>query len=322
MSKEYISFYALAKEMAAEDNSPFVKKIGEEIKVKDNDQFKDYSKAKQRNFENILKIQGINPNIKYKATGEYKIPVEEKEIIKLILREYTSAYLRKIKKNGISKLEEVEDIVKKSVEVINQNYKEPEKEKQLSYLYGILEYHSRKTGREVCEEITKMISESIDNIKIDKRNMDPKQILENNKQRASCKSIDDVINENDYSKSDDLMNVPKYRCLNDEDAEFLIKYFEHILTFTIKSWNDLVDTFSEIREEEIENASLEMLDLDENIEFSNNCYEIYEEPEVILKKSMRTLNTILKNASLDTELDEEEINKLGDIIKSLKPNKK
>jgi hypothetical protein len=314
LSNEYISFYEIAKEMILEENLNYINTHTGKLRKEFDEEFRSYRKSRQKNFENILKIQGINPKIKYKSSGEFKIPIEEKEIIKLILREYSNAHIFKLRNKGISTIEDVEKIVKEAEKVIMENYKGIELANQLSILYGVLEYHSKKTGKEVYERITKLIYNAIDNIKIDKEKINPKKVLEDNKNRASYDSYDKLLEELETS---DLTDNPKYRFMNDYDAEFLIKYLEIILTFTVESWNKLVDTYSELREENIEKISLEMIGLNND----NDIQEIYASPLKIFESAMEILYNDTSSGYKLNELSRDEIENLGKIIESIKSDK-
>lgn len=313
MTNEYISFYEIAKEMVIEEGLNYINTYTGELSKDYGDEFRDYRKRKQKYFENILKIQGINPSIKYKSSGKFKIPIEEKEVIKLILREYTNAHIYKLRQKGISTIEDVEEIVKEAEKVIKENYIGIELANQLSILYGVLEYHSKKTGKEVYERITKLIYNAINNIKIDKEKISPEKVLEDNESRASYDSLDKLLEELDTS---DLTDNPKYRFMNDYDAEFLIKYLEIILTFTVESWNKLVDTYSELREENIEKISLEMI-----IDKDNDNIEKYASPLKIFESAMGILYNETSSGYKLNELSQDEIENLGKIIESIKSNK-
>lgn len=323
LSKEYVSFYQIAKEMALEEgfSYPEYVNLSKEDKRRDEweNKFKNYRDTKLEYFTEILKNQGVNPDIKYKVNGEFQIPIEDKESIKLLIREYTSQYYKKFRKGKNPEIEDIEDLVKKAEEVINNNFKGEEVEKQLDSLYGTTEYHSRKASKEVYDRVTEMINKSINNIKIDKDKIDVKKTMESNKKLASFKSIDDILSNTKYDK---LADIPKMRFLNDSDAEFLILFYEQMLTTATQRWNRLADIFSELRDEEIQDAAFEMLELSGDVENTNGLNKRYKEPAAVLKESLKILNEELTEQPKVKELTEEEIKKLGDIIKSLNPSKK
>lgn len=281
--------------------------------------FRNYRKQKQEYFEQILKNQGINPEIKYKVNGEYQIPIEEKESIKLLIREYTGKYYKKLRNGENADVEDIEELVKKAEEVINSNFKGDEVDAQLSSLYGATEYHSRKASKEVCDRVTEMIYKSINNVKIDKDKVDVKKTMESNKKLASFKSIDDIINNTKYDKS---IDCPKMRNLNDNDAEYLILFYEQMLTTATEKWNMIADIFSELRDEEIQDAAFEMLELEGELENTNGYKKRYKEPAVVLKESINIMNDELIEEPKTKEPTKAEIDEIGDIIKSLNPNKK
>lgn len=107
MSKEYVSFYQIAKEMALEEglSYPEYVNLSKEDKRRDEweNKFKNYRDAKLEYFTEILKNQGVNPDIKYKVNGEFQIPIEDKDSIKLSIREYTSQYYKKFRKGKKSR---------------------------------------------------------------------------------------------------------------------------------------------------------------------------------------------------------------------------
>jgi hypothetical protein len=323
VNKKYVSFYQLAKEMALEKGLQcpnYVNLSKEDTRRSEwENQFKNYRDTKQKYFVEILKNQGINPEIKYKVNGEFQIPVVEKESIKLLIKEYTSKYYRKLKNGKDIDVEDIEELVKKAERVIQSNFKGEEVERQLDALYGATEYNSRKASNEAYNRVTKMIYKSMDNLKIDKDKIDFKQTIESNKKLASLRSVEDMISKAHYDES---IVIPKARNLNDSDAECLILFYEQMLTTATEKWNKIADIFSELRDEEIQADAFQIVEFEEALgdgyEYSKN----HREPEIILKESIKIMNDELIEVPKANELTELEIKKLGDIIKSLNPNKK
>lgn len=319
MGKEYVSFYQIAKEMALEDGLQYPNYVDldkeDTRKGEWEAKFKNYRETKQEYFENILKNQGVNPKIKYKVNGEYQIPVQEKESIKLLIRQYTSKYYKKLRNGKELEFEDIEDVVKKAEEVINSNFKGDDAEKQLASLYGATEYHSRKASKEVYDRVTEMIRKSINNVKMEKVN--DKHIIDNNKKLAKFNSIEEIVSSAKYDKS---IDTPKMRTLNDNDADILIRFYEQMLIAATEKWNRLADIFSELRDEEIQDSAFAVLELD--IEDTSWLSKGYRQSKNILKESLKILNEELTEQPKIKELSEEEKKKLEDIIKSLNPNKK
>jgi len=332
LGKEYVSFYQIAKEMALEEGLPYpdyVKLNREDPRREEwENKFTNYRKGKTDYFKEILENQGVNPDIKYKVNGEFQIPIEDKDIIKFLIREYTSPYYKKFRngeKADIKEFKEIEDIINKGKEFICRNFKGEEAEKQLASLYRVTEYYSRKSSKEVYDRITKMIEKSINNIKVDKEKINDKKSIESNKKLASFKNVDDILNKIKYEK---LINIHRRIWLTDKDAELLILFYEQMITNTTKTWNRLADIFNELRdvETDYEDTEDEFFELDVNIEDTSGPIKRLEEPVAVLKKSLKILNEELTEEPkvkerIEEEITEEVMKEIKDSIKSRNPDK-
>jgi hypothetical protein len=317
--KEYVSFYQITKEMLLEEGLEYPNYVNlpknDPIRSEWENKFQNYRKEKMKYFKDILKNKGVNSDIKYKVNGKHQIPIEDKETIKFLIREYTSKYYKKLRDSKNTEVEESEAIVKRVEEFINKNFQGEEAEKQLDLVYAATEYHSKKASKEIYNRVKEMIYKNINNIKLERDKIDMKQVLENNKKLASFKSIEEAVNNFECDFESD--NIPKMRNLNDKDAEHLLFFYEQMIASISEKWNKIVDIFSELRAEEMEDFTVEMMESEQNIK--NNVR--HKEFSVVLKEAIDIMNGESKETYKEKELNEGELKKLGEIIKSLKPNK-
>ncbi len=320
MSKEYITFYQIAKELYRE------KALQEGLQYKDynelaNDdpnkaeaenKFRNFRKQMQEYFEHIFKNLGINPKLKYKVGIEYQIPFKEKEIIKLLIRQYSGAVNKKIRRGEKPDVKDIEIFLNEAKSVIEANYEDEELEKQMGILYAVTEYNSKKAAKEVIDRLNELIKSNIDCVKIDESNFDSKQVLANNRKIASSKKFENLTN---IFNHESLLNNPKIRSLDDSDAEYLILLYEQILIGATSQWNRIADIYSEIRDEEIEEA------LSEDISSEKDNEKRYKEPGLLASESIKQMYEELESEIKHKKITEEEIKKFDEIMESLIPNR-
>jgi hypothetical protein len=332
MSREYITLYQIVKEMFLED-FPEYSNINEFDKADHRrgewlDKFNNYKSDKIKYFKEILQNQGVNPDIKYKNNGDFQIPLDEKEAIKLLIKEYTSSYYKKLRKGEIPDFKATEEIVNKGEKLIYSNFEGNEAEKQVASLHRATQYYSKKASKEVLERLTELISKSINNVKMEMEKINGKEIIKNNKKIASYKSKDDEVN--DYKESADIPKM-KHRVLLDEDVACLIYYYEEILTNATKEWNKIADIYDELRGLEVEDAidlENEMLESEDYAYNSDVNYLSHKAPKEILEESIKIMaeeklekSKYKKKTPVEVKRIEADIRSIGEELKRNKPNK-
>lgn len=231
MKDSYISFYELSRELMSED-----KKEGHDYKNEKDEskkrelekKFENYRKTKLKYFKEIF-------GDKYQDGKTYSIPIEEKEIVKMAIRGYTRKYYNHVRNRKIPSFEDTIDYVKKMEEAIGKSDMNEEKRDEYALdLYGILELESKKASMDVYKDITEIVKENIENIKV-------KQIEVNGELKD------------------------KIRDLNDYDAKLLIMYYKKLVINITNQWNELCDIVGELRMEDVLNVSDEQLKFNDDI---------------------------------------------------------
>lgn len=252
MENEYISFYELTKELAKEDGKEYYnfKNIDDDRKDEWENKFKNYKDTKIEYFKEIF-------GEKYKVGNRYKIPIGEKEIVKMAIRGYTTKYYNDVRNKRIPQFEDLIKYIEMMEEAIKKsNISEEKRKDYIAEIYGVLELESKKVSIDVYNKITELIKESIEEIKV-------KQIVVNG----------------------EIKN--KIRDLNDYDAKLLIMYYEKLIIDVTRKWNTLCDTVSELRMEEILNNYEEQFEIDNDfVEFN----KIAKKSINILKEAINIYN--------------------------------
>lgn len=253
MSEETVSFYQIAKELAEEeqvsvevyDAEREVKKIIRLVvdgKVQDQSKFDTYRKKRQEYIEEIFKKAGvlkkykvsvINETTKKKET-EFRIPMSQKEYVKFLLRQYTSAVSRKIRKDKIDKIttEEVKQEVDSIHEFIDEHVPEVDREKELVTAYVLTQLQSRTAFDEVETGLLKLMGDDLSQVKV--------------------RSVSEGLKDTKAGEIAEEKGMDKeLRIGNDSDAAFLMYYYYHLLQQQSKFWNEIVDMVDELRTEEI-----------------------------------------------------------------------
>ena len=253
MSKETVSFYQIAKEFAEEEQvlvdvydaeREVKKKIRLVIdgKIQDQSKFDNYRKKRQDYVEEIFikagvlekyKISMVNETTKRKE-NEFCIPILQKEYVKFLLRQYTSAVSKKIRNDKIDKIttDEVKETVDSIQKFVKKYVPEADREKEMVTAHVLTQLQSRTAFDEVETGLLKLMGDDLSQVKV----------------RKSSENIKDVKAE----KCEAENGVDKeLRIGNDSDAAFLIYYYYHLLHKQSKFWNELVDMVDELRTEEI-----------------------------------------------------------------------
>lgn len=274
MNKEYVSFYELSKEIAKEEEKDFYdyKKIKDKVKHdKYERQFENYRKQKQKYFENILKNQGVNPDRKYKKEGKFQIPVDEKEAIKILIKTYTSKYYKDLRNGKRPQFEIIESLLEEIKRYIEKNFRPAEAKEQLEIIYSVVEYNSKKAGKKIYDNATKMIKKSIDNIKIEEDKVDRKTALKHERELSEFADLGDFFSSETYKQWEETLkdnDIPRMRLLTDVDAKKLLCYYGKMLRDTTKRFNRIADIYSDLREEEIEEMAAVEIEFGENHDFT------------------------------------------------------
>ena len=253
MSEETVSFYQIAKELAEEeqiavevdDAKREVTKIIRLVvdgKVQEQSKFDNYRKKRQDYIEEIFKkanvlkkykVVIVNEATKKKET-EFRIPVIQKEYVKFLLRQYTSAVSRKIRKDKIGKIttEEVKQEVDSIHQFIETHVPEVDREKELTTAYVLTQLQSRTAFDEVETGLLKLMGDDLSQVKV--------------------RPVDEGLRETAVGEVAEEKGLDKeLRIGNDSDAAFLMYYYYHLMQQQSKFWNDIVDMVDELRTEEI-----------------------------------------------------------------------
>ena len=263
MKDKYISFYELSREMMEEDKKEGYDYKNEKDEAKKRElerKFQNYRKTKLEYFKEIFKD-------KYKKGKTYSIPIEEKEIVKMAIRGYTSKYYNDVRNMKIPKFEDVIDyknMMEEAIEKSNMNVEK--KEEYISEFYGIFQLESKRASIDAYKDITEIIKENIENIKINPIEVD-----------GGLKY--------------------KIRNLNDYDAKLLIMYYRRLVINITSQWNELCDIVSELRMENILDIS------DEQLEFDNDSTFISKKG----KKSIKIIEEAINIFNEDHKLDESSV---------------
>jgi hypothetical protein len=253
MSEETVSFYQIAKELAEEeqisvevyDAEREVNKIIRLVvdgKVQDQSKFDTYRKKRQEYIEEIFKkakvldkykVVIVNETTKKKET-EFRIPVIQKEYVKFLLRQYTSAVSRKIRKDKIDKITTVE--VKEEIDSIHKflekHVPEVDRENELVTAYVLTQLQSRTAFDEVETGLLKLMGDDLSQVKV--------------------RPASEGLKETKVGEASEEKGMDKeLRIGNDSDAAFLMYYYYHLLQQQSKFWNEIVDMVDELRTEEI-----------------------------------------------------------------------
>ncbi len=253
MSEETVSFYQIAKELAEEeqvsvkvhDAEREVNKIIKLVvdgKVQEASKFDNYRKKRQKYIEEMFKRAGvlkkykvviINETTKKKET-EFHIPESQKEYVKFLLRQYTSAVSKKIRKDKINKIttEEVRETVDSIKDFVDKYVPEADREKEMVTSYVLTQLQSRTVFDEVETGLLKLMSDDLSQVKV--------------------RIVSKGMKKTKVGKAADTKDLDKeLRIGNDSDAAFLMYYYYHLLQQQSKFWNEIVDMVNELRTEEI-----------------------------------------------------------------------
>lgn len=318
MSEETVSFYQIAKELAEEEQiivevydveREIYKKVrlvvdgkiskkpnGKEIQAK----FDAYRKKRQEYIEEIFKkakvlkkykVVIVNETTQKKET-EFRIPVSQKEYVKFLLRQYTSAVSRKIRKDKIGKIttEEVKQEVDSIHEFIEKHVPEVEREKELVTAYVLTELQSRTAFDEVETGLLKLMGDDLSQVKV--------------------RPVDEGLKETKVGEVADEKGLDKeLRIGNDSDAAFLMYYYYHLLQQQSKFWNEIVDMVDELRTEEI----VEMEEAAGDVQ----KYQFRDIRSVVLKAHLLVIEQRMDDSLKDKNKPSlEQLKKVEEILKS------
>lgn len=235
--KEVIKFIELADEISREENKDFVDYHNEEnIVYKETliSNRNSYIKALRRKFSDILRIklkelvefvevgstgdeveEKIDEviNEKYRNDkGHYIIPIEEKDLIKTWIKEYTSSPIKKIRDGKADEVTIEEDLrlLEKMKENIEINEK-IDKEKRIKDINELNKYYGKKTTVETIASINGMVEKVLKDTILDK----------------------DAIRE-----------------LNDRDYQILILLYKEMIISTQERWKNILSECKIYRENE------------------------------------------------------------------------
>lgn len=311
MSEETVSFYQIAKELAEEeqisvevyDAEREVHKIIRLVvdgKVQDQSKFDTYRKKRQEYIEEIFKkakvlkkykVVIVNETTQKKET-EFRIPVLQKEYVKFLLRQYTSAVSRKIRKDKIGKIttEEVKQEVDSIHEFIDKHVPEVDREKELVTAYVLTELQSRTAFDEVETGLLKLMGDDLSQVKV-------RPVGEGLKETK----VGEVADEKGLDK--------ELRIGNDSDAAFLMYYYYHLLQQQSKFWNEIVDMVDELRTEEI----VEMGEAAGDVQ----KYQFHDIRSVVLKAHLLVVEQRMEDSLKDKNKPSlEQLKKVEEFLKS------
>lgn len=276
MKKEYISLSELTREIMIEKN-PEIKNKEEFI----NNGVKDYSK---RMSEYLNDIYGDRFRYKSdKGKYYYKIPIAQKEIVKMTLKEYTSKYYKAVRNGTIPKVDFLQDYKEKAEIAIENSdgLSQNDKRMQLAEFLAITEYNSKVSANDIAENINTLVSNNLGSVKVKK------------------------------DKKNRLL-------LNDYDAKLLILYYEKIIKAQTEKWNQLVDIVSELRFEDIaEDAE------NNNYDMGNTYNERAKSSYKLLEKAIKIFNDdFVKEDEYKNNISNDTQKKLDELFSNKKSSKK
>lgn len=309
MAEESVSLYHIIRELAEEDKAEadggqlvVDGKIIDEVKfVTYYKKRKDYIKEilQKANLLEIFTVARKSKKDSNKDITNYCIPISQKEGIKQLLRLYTEAVSRKIRKNKIDtiKTEEIKNLLEKLNVYINKYVPESRKAREKENAYVITQFQSRVAFDEVEICLLKLIGDDLSNIKV-------QPIPES-----------EVTKDTKIGKNGVILDK-EGRIWNDSDAAYLMYYYYYLLSEQSKIWNQIVDTVAELRFEEC----AEMM-----------SYSVKREEVVSHEYQFRDIRDVVQEAKMliferhaekiteeDKQTSEEQLNVVKNLLKKLK----
>lgn len=244
-------------------------------------EFEEYYKIILKKVKDIFIKMGIDTNsLKTGERGSYQISINQKDEFKKIIKAYTSKPLRLIRKSEYEKLsiDELHKLVSIIDEIIKNTLSEEKYKEQLSSMYMLTRCSFLKTMEEVRTEGIGRIISDIESIK---------PLL-----------LDMTLNETDKI------------CL----LEYYIKLIHNISSH----WKRIVENFSYIRLEEIEEISL--INMDKEEELSNTeFFSMITDPKTALFHAIvRSIEDIEIKETALTPPDKQEMERVGNILQMIR----
>lgn len=244
MEKEYDSLYQIIKEFAEEEKAvakDSARPLVVDGKIMDQVKFETYRRVRQKYLVEIFEIAGFLEQFKFitsSNTGssqkevEYRIPKAQKVYVKFLLRQYSSAVSKAIRKNKLDeiKTEKVQEIFDELEKIINEHVPDADHEKELVNAYAITQLQSRTAFDKVEIGLLKLMGDDLSQIKL--------------------RPVSEISKDTRLSKSGEVLDK-ELRIGNDSDAAFLMYYYYHLLQRQSEIWNQIVDKVAELRFEEI-----------------------------------------------------------------------
>jgi len=153
-SGEHVSFYELVKEIAEEEGLSFVSGGI----VKDVDAFESYRATRLRYFKEVLKKLGRLETFQTKKGEPYQIPLQAKEPIKFLVRNFSEPLNRKIRqgKEDSITVKEIESFNERSQTTGFSQLTDEEKKEKTALIASLTQMASQKAFATVNSSLEKM----------------------------------------------------------------------------------------------------------------------------------------------------------------------
>lgn len=237
-NNDYISLRKICDELFKEKQ--------DNLKDPDNSDDPDnyYKKCKAK-FNDILLKTGIEKKtLKKNKEDEYEIPVNKKEIVKKLIKEYTTVSSKLIRESRfvdveIDKLQEViydiETLLKEKLD--NKEYIE-----QRNNLYLVTNYPILRSISDIRKKAIETIIKDMENVKPLMMNI----VTKRNTNNIKAKKMNEIPQDN------------KNIGLNFTDKTYLLDYYKELIISASQQWKAIVEKVDQMRLEEILNIGDKM----------------------------------------------------------------
>ncbi|WP_181347381.1 hypothetical protein [Thalassobacillus sp. CUG 92003] len=263
--KETVTMYQISKELAFESNKDFVMKEEGLVKIIEErrNSFDNFKNDQVRKLTVLLQVKGIDKNA-IKSGREFAIPLDSKKYIKYLLLNFTSPAVKAIRDYGLESLphsqwrELINGLVEYSTKDITDKN---QKEKIRNRIFAEHQYFSAENHNRLIDKFSWLLKKAelrygaFENL-------------------GHSTGPDGLTDESAVS-----------RLLNENDVMELYDYLEKKIYQCFIEFDEVVDTFSEIRHEEVEDKVIQAIDEDEN---PNSI--TYEDSKIVLENALRELH--------------------------------
>ncbi|MBS6599425.1 MAG: hypothetical protein ACLR02_00940 [Clostridium sp.] len=241
---EKIDFKEICKEIKCEEI------YGKKVEELNNDEMYYLNTYLEDNYKNMKRnLLELLPTLnldpnQYKVGGKILIPIEEKEFCKRAFKLRTASISKKMR--GKSKKEITIEDIEKEIESIEKIAYEVMSEEEAKFEVGKIKYQQNLYTLKKIEEVKSVVQKNI------------------------------------YDKMEQLMLTDF--SLNGQDATLLIDFYSQMIEIYSKQWDDIVKSYKEIKEENIESR----------VVTDDSTYEYYVDESIELKNPQSILKEALE----------------------------